>query len=90
MDKVHRRNALLVMAGGIVAASSGMSCAQEQALPEVRRSEAKAIIKEYVDKLSEAKRRYSGVEMSVAQKNKMEHEILSDIEQANIYTFWDP
>jgi hypothetical protein len=48
------------------------------------------IIKEFVNKLSKEKQKFSGVEMSLADKNKMEHKILSQIEEAGIYKFYDP
>jgi septal ring factor EnvC (AmiA/AmiB activator) len=90
MTNLHRRSALLLMAGCAAASFQAVGHTEELSLPEVKRSEAQAIIKEFVNKLSKEKQKFSGVEMSLADKNKMEHKILSQIEEAGIYKFYDP
>jgi hypothetical protein len=64
--------------------------AEDIQLPEIKRSEAKPIIREYIEKLSENKRKYTGIELSVFEKRKLENEIMQRMEQSGVYNFWDP
>lgn len=92
MFKLGRRTVLRMatafLAVSPIAAFSTKS--DDGQLPEVKRSEAKPLIREYVEKLSENKKKYTGIELSVFEKKKLENEILQRMEQAGVYNFWDP
>jgi hypothetical protein len=64
--------------------------AQESGKPEVKWSEAKPIIKEYVEKMSAASKQSSGVEFTAEQKAKLVDSIMADMEAQHIYAFIDP
>jgi hypothetical protein len=64
--------------------------AQDGQLPEVKRSEAKPLIREYIEKLSENRKKYTGVELSIFEKRKLENEVMMRMEEAGVYNFWDP
>lgn len=63
--------------------------AQEGAKPEVKWSEAKPIIKEYVEKMSAASKQSTGIEFS-EQKSQLVDSIMSRMEAQHIYAFIDP
>jgi hypothetical protein len=63
--------------------------AQEGAKPEVKWSEAKPIIKEYVEKMSAASKQSTGIEFP-EQKSQLVDSIMSRMEAQHIYAFIDP
>jgi hypothetical protein len=64
--------------------------AQEGAKPEVKWSEAKPIIKEYVEKMSAASKQSTGIEFTAEQKSQLVDSIMSRMEAQHIYAFIDP
>jgi hypothetical protein len=58
--------------------------------PEVKWSEAKPIIKEYVEKLSAASKQSIGVEFTTEQKDQLITSIMANMEAQHIYAFVDP
>ncbi|MGJ0395226.1 MAG: hypothetical protein ACR65U_03210 [Methylocystis sp.] len=95
MYELYRRGFLALVAG-TAAMSVASTCAAQDSpklsapKPEIKRSEAKPLIKEYVERMSDDRKKYLGVELSAFEKQKLEHEILTKIEEAGIYNFWDP
>jgi hypothetical protein len=59
-------------------------------LPQIKWSEAKPIIKEYVEKLSAASKQSVGVEFTNEQKDQLVSSIMANMQAEHIYTFVDP
>jgi hypothetical protein len=62
----------------------------ESKKPEVKWSEAKPIIWEYVEKMSLAKKQSTGIEFTFAEKNELVNAIMAQMEAQNLYAFVDP
>jgi hypothetical protein len=58
--------------------------------PEIKWSEAKPIIWEYVEKMSLAKKQSTGIEFTFAEKNELVNAIMAQMEAQNLYAFVDP
>jgi len=58
--------------------------------PYIKRSEIKPDIAEYVERVSEARKRYIGVGLSNEQKAQMAHDILEKMEAQGSYAYVDP
>jgi hypothetical protein len=98
MFKLYRRGflELVAMTAAVSTISAASNCIAQESpetdklRPSVKRSEAKPLIKEYVERMSENRKKYLGVELSAFEKQKLEHEILSKVEETGVYDFWDP
>jgi hypothetical protein len=90
------RRRLLCAAGTFAAAlvaSAALSSAQESSgpgKPEIKRSELKPVIMQYVDKMSEASKQSTGIEFTWVQKNELASSILKRMEAQDQYVFVDP
>jgi hypothetical protein len=89
MMKIRRRSFAGVALGLVLSFSAHGVIAQETK-PEVKRSEAKPIIADYVNKLSEASKESTGKEFTAEQKARMVDSILATMENQHLYAFVDP
>jgi hypothetical protein len=64
--------------------------AQEAAKPEIKWSEAKPIIREYVEKMAADAKRNTGAELTDEQKAQIVDSIVKNMEAQHIYAFVDP
>jgi hypothetical protein len=64
--------------------------AQEAPKPEIKISEAKPIIREYVEKMAADARKNSGVEFTAEQKAQLVDSIIANMKGQHIYAFVDP
>jgi hypothetical protein len=64
--------------------------AQEGAKPEVKWSEAKPIIREYLEKMAADSKASTGVELTDEQKTQLFDSIVRNMEAQHIYAFIDP
>jgi Spy/CpxP family protein refolding chaperone len=70
---------------------AGVASAQQMsAKPEVKISEARAVITKYVDKMSQAAKKEIGFELTQAQKVEMVDAILDQMKEQRSYDFIDP
>jgi hypothetical protein len=95
MTPLSRREALLLCNGLLLAllslpVSTGVCLGEETTRPEIKWSEAKPIIKEYVEKMSAASKAGTGVELTDDQKSQLVESIAKDMEAQHIYGFVDP
>jgi hypothetical protein len=94
MSEFSRRNFL----GAITALLSillvgTLAGAQEKATQgkaEIKRSDLKPVIMQYVEKMSQDSKKTTGVEFTAAQKADIASSILTKMEAQNIYAFTDP
>jgi hypothetical protein len=90
MTSIDRRQlAGLGVALPIALVATGVM-AEEASKPEIKRSEAKPLIAEYIEKLSAAAKRNSGKEFSPEQKAQLADQILAGMEAQHLYAFVDP
>jgi hypothetical protein len=90
MTKISRRFAMgmsLVLPAALL---STALMAQEKAKAEVKWSEAKPIVKQYVEKMSAASKQTTGVEFTAEQKAHLVDSIMANMEAQHIYDFVDP
>jgi hypothetical protein len=95
MTMMHRRHFLgattLLVAAGVPFVAADVALAQQKsAKPEVKISEAKPVIIQYVEKMSQAAKDDLGVELSPQQKTEMVNAILSNMQAQGSYAFVDP
>jgi hypothetical protein len=90
MSHISRRH--LAVIGFVLpfAFLTGAVTAQENAKPEVKWSEAKPIIKAYVEQMSAVAKKRTGVEFTVEQKNQLVETIVAKMDAQHIYDFVDP
>jgi hypothetical protein len=68
----------------------GRAVAQEAAKRVIKWSEAKPIIREYVEKMAADSKASSGVELTDQQKTELVDSIVRNMEAQHIYAFVDP
>jgi len=90
MTDINRRYlARIFLALPLAVITTGLR-AQDSNKPEVKWSEAKPIIKEYVEKMSAAAKASTGVEFTDEQKAQLVDQISARMEAQHIYAFIDP
>jgi hypothetical protein len=92
---MHRRHflgatTLLLEALGLSVPANMALAQQVREKPQLKQSEAKLVIQQYVEKMSDAAKKHSGVEFSEEQKIELADGILSNMKDRRIYDFVDP
>jgi hypothetical protein len=90
MTHISRRHLPGIGLAVSLALLTTVALAQERGKPEVKWSEAKPIIMEYVEKMSADYKKSTGVEFTVEQKLMLVNSIIANMEAQNIYAFVDP
>jgi hypothetical protein len=93
MTIFDRRKALSaagMLLGTLLLLPAASSAQEPSAKPEIKRSELKPIIMQYVEKMSEASKQSTGVEFTWVQKNELASAILKRMEAQENYVFVDP
>jgi hypothetical protein len=90
MTKITRRNlasmGVALPLAFLITAAAGQNGPQ----PEIKWSEAKPIIKEYVEKMSAIYKASTGAEFTPEQKAQLVALLSANMEATNIYAFVDP
>ncbi|MGH6857529.1 MAG: hypothetical protein ACRECP_07805 [Methylocella sp.] len=98
MTMIHRRHflrratLLLAVAAPALSTPANVALAQQQTPGKaiLKRSEARTVVTQYVEKMAQDAKERMGVDLSSEQKNKMVSDILWDMETTGIYTLVDP
>jgi hypothetical protein len=64
--------------------------AQEENKPAIKWSEAKPIIREYVERMSQASKNAGGAEFTFQQKSELVDTNMAKMEAQHVYHFFDP
>jgi hypothetical protein len=95
MRKMHRRHFVRATMPSLAALaltlSANVAPAQQMPnKPQVRLSEMRPAVMEYVERMSKSAKEQIGIEFSKEKKIEMVNIILSDMEAQGIYDFVDP
>jgi hypothetical protein len=82
---------MLLLAAQSLCVPADVALAQQRpGRAEVKLSEAKPLVKQYVESISKAAKEHTGIEFSEEQKTEMVNTILSKMEVQGTYAFIDP
>jgi hypothetical protein len=90
MKHLSRRQLVSVAGSFAFLYSATNGIAQESSKPEVKVSQARPIVTEYVEKLSAASKANGGDEFSAQRKAEIVDSILATMKDQHVYNFVDP